>query len=77
MTGLDEILRILNQGGTVAVLVLIILGGYRQWWVWGWQFHALEEDRDRWKELALSGTDLAERLASAPSKHSAKKARLP
>lgn len=43
------------------LLILILLGGYHQKWVWGWQVKALREDRDFWRSQALSALHIAER----------------
>lgn len=56
----DDILRILNVSGVVGLLILIILGGARRLWVFGWQYRELWEDRERWKEAALKHTVLAQ-----------------
>jgi hypothetical protein len=52
-----------------AVLVIIIWGGYKGVWVWGWSHKErvrellnrvaeLETDRDEWKNLAISNMGL-------------------
>lgn len=43
----------------VAALLAVLVGGARQWWVFGWQFRMVQEDRDRWRDIALNGSDLA------------------
>lgn len=50
----------------MGLLLAIIVAGWRRWWVFGWQYDALAKDRDQWKNLALEGTDLAERAARSP-----------
>lgn len=54
--------NIIQTGGVVAVLLVIILGGVRKWWVFGWQYQRVEESNERWMELALRSTNLAESL---------------
>ena len=60
-----SILDVLNAAGTLGVLVLILVAGYRGTWVWGRdhreQVAELRADRDEWKHMALAGTDLADR----------------
>ena len=53
-------LQLLKEGGALAALVIFIVGCIRKWWVFGWQYEDLKKDRDEWKEVALSGTSLAE-----------------
>jgi hypothetical protein len=50
-----------NKGGVIALLVLIVLGSVRKWWVPGWTYAEMAADRDQWRELAMQGTSLAER----------------
>lgn len=54
---------ILEKGGVLAVLVLIILGGSRRLWVWGWQYREMENDRDFWRDVALKTVDITEAVA--------------
>jgi hypothetical protein len=56
-----ELLDILSQGGILGLLVLIIYGGYKRYWVWGWSYSDKVREADEWKRLALSGTALAEK----------------
>lgn len=55
---------LLDKGGTVAILVLIIFGGARGWYVPGWLYKQLNKELEEMKGLARSGTDLAERSAN-------------
>lgn len=62
-----DVLKLLSQGGVLGLLVYIIVGGYKQWWVWGWvhteekeRTLKAEKERDDWRDLALHGTNLAE-----------------
>jgi hypothetical protein len=50
--------------GTPAMLILVLIGGYRQWWVWGHQMQAVKDDRDFWRTAALRQTNLLERTVS-------------
>ena len=69
---INDFLDILTQGGVVGLLILILVGGHRRWWVWGWQHKDTVRDRDVWKRLALRGTGLAEAATDAAKKaHSA------
>lgn len=65
---IPELLDVLTQGGVVGLLILILVGGHRRWWVWGWQHKDTVRDRDEWKALALRGTGLAEAATDAAKK---------
>lgn len=65
--GLADILKYISQGGVLGILVIILLGGYRKWWVFGWQYKESEQrtskaehERDDWRDIALHGTNIAE-----------------
>lgn len=56
-----DILKFINSGGVLGLLVIAIVGGYRKWWVYGWIYREVERERDDWRDIALHGTDLAEK----------------
>lgn len=51
-----------QTGGVVAVLLILIVGGIKKWWVFGWQYREIEKSNARWMELALRSTNLAESI---------------
>jgi hypothetical protein len=56
----DRIFTLVTGGaGAFVVLLLIIWGGRRRLWVYGWIYDAMEEDRDFWRRQALEGKDIA------------------
>lgn len=64
---LADLLKYFSQAGVLGLLTIVIFGGYRQWWVFGWQYkeaaariEKAEKERDDWRDLALHGTSLAE-----------------
>lgn len=70
---LVELLQIVRDGGSTALLVLAVLGGMKGWYVWRWQYDAqtaasaklveqLTKERDEWKAVALRGLSVAERV---------------
>jgi uncharacterized membrane protein len=59
-----DVLGWVRDGGVIGILVFFIVGFWRQWWVMGWQWEACQRDRDEWRQMALRGTDLAERLST-------------
>jgi hypothetical protein len=52
----------LGAGGT---LLLILIGGYRQWWCWGWQLRKMEEERDFYRDGLLRALKVAENTTEA------------
>lgn len=56
-----ELLSALSDLSTVALLILILIAGARGWWVFGWHYDEVARERDAWREIALSTTNLAER----------------
>jgi hypothetical protein len=61
---LAQIVRVISDAGIIGLLVVILVGGSKRWWAWGWQYEDLIKEKDEWKRLALSGTDMAEKLTS-------------
>ena len=57
-----EVFDLLNRGGVLALLALILLGGHRRWWVFGWAYRETLAREQEWKQLALTGTKIAERF---------------
>lgn len=55
-----------RDGGVIFLLFTILYGGYRQYWVFGWQYRevlAREQEWQRreqeWKQIAFRGTQSA------------------
>lgn len=62
----DDLYRLLNSGGVVALLVIMLYGGWKAapWWVFGREFRAMVEERDRWREIATRGITTAEKAVT-------------
>jgi hypothetical protein len=58
---LDAIQRIISNGGVVGLFILFFVAVQKEWFVPGAQYKDLKQDRDDWKEIALTGTNAAER----------------
>lgn len=56
---LTELLHWANRLTVTGLLFLILYGGSRGWWVFGWQYRLKVEEAAEWKRLALAGTQLA------------------
>lgn len=65
MFGTEAAWQFLSQGGLGALAFLILLGGAKRWWVFGWQLSQSERERDEWKDLALRLLGATERTADA------------
>ena len=55
MPDLHTILPLLNSAGTLGLLVLIVYGGSRGWWVYGRTYEEMKSQRDDYKLLATQG----------------------
>lgn len=66
---IGEILSYANDLTIVAVLVVIIYGGHKRWWVFGWQYTESERRSNEWRELALNGTRAARQAVDLASKN--------
>jgi hypothetical protein len=47
--------------GVAGLLMVALIGGFRGWYVWKWQWERLVQDRDEWKALAMRSLDTTER----------------
>lgn len=61
MDQMSSIVDLITKGGFPTVLAIIIYGGLKKYWVFGWQFQELEADRDRWMQLAMGNLNLAQK----------------
>lgn len=52
-------------GLPLALLIVVLWTGARGLWVFGHVYSELLADRDRWRDLALKGTDLADSALQA------------
>lgn len=58
---IQEIIQTVKAAGVSGLLIFALIGGFRQWWVFGWVHKGVVQERDEWKALALHGTALSER----------------
>jgi len=66
---LESGLNLISKLGVVSLLVLIVYGGFKRWWVFSWVYQdllerheKLREDRDNWQQIALRSTNLVETM---------------
>lgn len=69
----QSFLDYLSKAGVITLLILIVYGGYRKWWVFGWVLESYEirlnklqedcnlitEEKDAWRDTALKGANIA------------------
>ena len=52
----------LRDSGLVGAAIMAFVGLAKRLWVPGWAYTQLEQERDEWKEIAMRGIDVAERV---------------
>jgi hypothetical protein len=62
-----DVYSLLNSGGLLAGLILVLFGGWKRdpWWVFGREFRRVEEERDRWRDVAWKGVNVTEKAVDA------------
>lgn len=63
-----DILQTVRDAGVTGLLVFALIGGFRQWWVFGWHHREIVKEREEWKQLALYGTHLSEKSIEVAKK---------
>lgn len=62
---MDNLIPLLTgPGGLLIALLVIIYTGTKKLWVFGWYVKELRADREEWKQAALQGTRIAERVVT-------------
>ena len=56
----SDIGNFVDKAGVVGVLILVIAGFVKKWWVLGWTYRECQDREHEWKRLALAGTRIAE-----------------
>lgn len=56
---IGSIIALLRDGGITAGVILVLIGGFRRWWVFGREYDAVVTERDEWRRLALTSQDIA------------------
>lgn len=65
VVGLTEAL---SAVGVTTLLILILIGGWRRWWVFGWAYREKRDECERWKALAIRSLVVSEDIASTVEK---------
>lgn len=58
----------ISRGGFIALLLVIMWGGVKRWWVFGWQYEECREEAREWKDVALRSQHIANTSASIGEK---------
>lgn len=62
---MDEILSLLlGPFGTLVLSLVILFGGWKRWWVFGWHYRETVDEKNEWKAIAMRGTQLAEKAVT-------------
>lgn len=61
-----SILDWVQRAGIVGVLLLILVGGARRWWVFGYQYDAMQADRDFYRTLTMRLLNVVDRSVIVP-----------
>lgn len=64
-----SITEALSAMGVTGLLVLIIIGGMKRWWVFGWIYREKHDECERWKDLALRSLSVSEDIADVVEKN--------
>lgn len=62
--GVSDWTELIKNAGLAGALLVVVLGGLRQWYVWGWLYREVVKDRDEWKVMALKGINVADRAVN-------------
>lgn len=62
MTLENLLLQSVNDLGIVGLLLVIIIGGLRGFWVWGWLYREEQRDKNEWKAIALQALGITEKV---------------
>jgi Mn2+/Fe2+ NRAMP family transporter len=62
---MDQVLtQILGPLGALVFALFIIFSGFKRWWVFGWQYKEKVRELNEWKDAALRGTRVVERVVT-------------
>jgi hypothetical protein len=48
----STLLQFVQSGGVLGLLMAIVIGGSRGWWVYGRTYEDMRRERDEWKAVA-------------------------
>lgn len=60
------LLDYLSRGSVITFLIIIVYGGYKRWWVFGWvhqdaleRIDVITREKNAWRETALKSSNIA------------------
>lgn len=63
---LGNFLDYISRASVIVFLIVVIYGGYKRWWVFGWVWKDLDQrcddiakEKDAWRETALESSKVA------------------
>lgn len=70
-----SLLDYLSRASIITFLIIVVYGGYKMWWVFGWYYKEalerctlvetrlakMEQEKNAWRETALKGANIATR----------------
>lgn len=65
---ISSLLSIANNLSVVGLLLVIIWGGKKRWWVFGWQYDQAIRDAAEWKRIAFNSLGVTQRGITAAEK---------
>jgi hypothetical protein len=58
--GIVDLVQKLSGASLATMLILILIGSYKEVWCWGSQLKKAEEESAQWKAMALQAAGIAE-----------------
>lgn len=55
-------LDLITKGGIIGLLIAVLIGGMRQWWVFGWQYRQVVSERDEFKKALMDSLEVARKV---------------
>lgn len=57
-----DVLAYVRDAGLLGMLLAAMIGGWRKWWVWGWQYDECCSERAELRERWNDGVKMSRRL---------------
>lgn len=68
---IGQILDVAERLTVVGLLLIIMVGGFKRWWVWGWMYDEARADGAEWKGIAMTGASVAEQAVDVAASRTA------
>lgn len=60
---LGELTDAASKLTVIALLLIIVWGGTKEWWVYGREYRRVLRELEEWRDLALTATGIADKAA--------------